>query len=148
MMPKVIYQAGPMRGYDNYNFQAFEDGKIFLESLGLEVISPHDIDIYEGWVTARYGHWLDDKTRKYRKSFTEVVASPSLDMTKVLRRDIEAILRVDAISFLPGWQTSQGCLIEDQVARAIGLPIYLHYPDANPQRFDLWEKGTYASCPT
>lgn len=41
----------------------------------------------------------------------------------LLRRDLEAVLRVDAIAVLPGWENSRGATLEVAVAVTIGLPI-------------------------
>lgn len=41
-----------------------------------------------------------------------------------LRMDIEAILSVEAIAVLPGWEESTGCYYETTVATAIGIPVF------------------------
>lgn len=40
MNQKIIYIAGPMRGYPNYNTQAFNDMEKILRELGYLVINP------------------------------------------------------------------------------------------------------------
>lgn len=42
-----------------------------------------------------------------------------------MRHDIALILQCDAIVVLPGWENSEGCLVELAVAAAIGVPAYL-----------------------
>lgn len=98
-----VYLAGPMRGLPLYNFPAFDEARDKLVAKGVEVISPADLDREVGF----------HETDEYVPGF----------FYAAMRRDIEAILKVDTIVLLPGWEDSAGCKIELTVAQAIGLPV-------------------------
>lgn len=40
-----------------------------------------------------------------------------------LSKSIEAISKVNAIAFMPGWENARGCIIEHQVAKEYGKHI-------------------------
>ncbi|HET9691814.1 MAG TPA: DUF4406 domain-containing protein [Acidimicrobiales bacterium] len=107
-----LYLAGPMRGYPRYNFDAFEDAAGTLRSLGYEVLSPAEHDLAMGLDPDRP---LDDQPAMPGGQFS---------LTDALRWDINAILHVDAVAVLPGWEASSGVAIELTVARAVGVPVY------------------------
>lgn len=100
-----IYLAGPMRGYPLWNFPAFDAARDYLTSLGHEVISPADIDRANG---------VNEYTTELPDGFIHVA----------LRRDFNAIIKSEAIAFLPGWESSSGVRAERQVGRHIGIPFY------------------------
>lgn len=105
--PKV-YIAGPMTGYKNYNFFAFDKAKSDLQSQGWNVISPADIDRAHGF----------DPTIKGMSH--DLSAS---DLGAMLARDIMAISDCDAIYMLDGWEPSKGANIEYLFAHIIGIDI-------------------------
>ena len=76
-----LYLAGPMRGYYNYNFQQFEDATAYLRWLGHEVVSPHEIDIEQGWVGVQRG-------RTSEPVFTDVWTTDTFDFKQAIKRDI------------------------------------------------------------
>lgn len=117
-----------MRGHTNYNFQAFENGQRYLEWLGHEVVSPHEIDLQEQLVFAHYT-WIRDWDHglSYRL-FQRVWNNVGFDFKTAMRRDIEALLTVDAISFLPGSDRSEGARIERTVAKGLRLSMNIHSP--------------------
>lgn len=123
-----LYQAGPMRGLDNYGFQQFEDGMRYLQWLGHNVVSPHEIDIDEQLVHCNFTYIRDWEHGQMYRLFSKVWANGTLDIAKMMRRDIEEILSCDAISFLPGSDRSEGARVERVVAEAIGLKVYVHAP--------------------
>jgi hypothetical protein len=45
------------------------------------------------------------------------------DLATALRWDLGAVLEVDAVAVLSGWEHSEGCSIELIVARAISIPV-------------------------
>lgn len=40
-----------------------------------------------------------------------------------LRRDLNALLNVDALAVLPGWEESSGACVEALVAASLGIPL-------------------------
>lgn len=106
-----VYVAGPMRGYDLWNFPAFDAASEQLRQWGHEVISPAELDRAIGF---------DEYTGVLPEGFIE----------GALRRDIEALLKVQAVVLLPGWRASSGVAIELTVARALGLDLFELHPDS------------------
>jgi hypothetical protein len=107
------YLAGPMRGYEDFNFPAFhEAAKHLREVVGWDVISPAEMDLAVGLVPTADG-----------------VLSLA-DWYTAMRRDIAALLepRVDRIVFLPGWRDSRGANVERIVGEAIGLEMWFYIP--------------------
>lgn len=105
-----IYIAGPMSGYEDWNFPAFFEAESQLKSLGYDVINPAHNDgetVEEALASA--GH--PDR--------------PNNSWSYYMRRDLPHVLSVDAICLLPGWQQSKGASLEVHVAEAIGLPLYI-----------------------
>ena len=102
----LVYIAGPMRGYAHFNFPAFDAAQEMLEDAGLRVLSPAEMDREIGF----------DETRD--KATPEFLA-------EAMRRDLEAILRADAVFLLEGWERSTGATAEMHVAKWRGIPVYL-----------------------
>lgn len=127
-----IYIAGPMRGIENFNFQAFEDAYVRLRKQGLDVVSPHAIDIECGWVDVRGRSEvpLGDPFTNARRVFDSVELASDFSFEQAIRRDISEVTLCDALALLPGWEHSQGALIEKQVAEWCGIDIlYLELVD-------------------
>lgn len=104
------YIAGPMRGYPNLNFPAFDAATRLGRALGWDVISPADIDRQSGINEAE-----------------DMVFTPEMIRAFVLR-DVGALLELraengDAIALLPGWMRSTGAKAELAVATWLGLKI-------------------------
>ena len=104
---KVVYLAGPMRGYAQWNFPAFDLNRDYLVEHGFTVISPADLDRNVGFDS------LDSSS-----VFTES------DFQDAMRRDYAALLRCDSIAFLNGWEKSRGANLERQFAEKLGLIKY------------------------
>ena len=104
----ACYIAGPMRGYENYNFDAFDDAKLDVEELGYHAVSPADMDrLYEGWCTYPPKGW-----------------SPSdVDKQRMIDRDLAAIAGCDAIYLLRGWEHSSGAAVEKTYAEFLGKRV-------------------------
>lgn len=98
-----LYLAGPMRGHEHYNFPAFDKAAAMLRANGHEVISPAELDRAIG--------------------FDETSPDPLPDgfVEEAMRRDVDALLQVEAIALLPGWECSAGSCFEWDVAKRIGL---------------------------
>lgn len=99
-----IYLAGPMRGYTDLNFPAFDSAKKKWELWGYEVISPADLDRKEGCT----------------------------DNRGYVKRDVAAILTCDSIYLLKGWEDSIGASAEYFLARWIGLNILIEGGSKTP----------------
>lgn len=113
-----IYLAGPMRGYDNLNFKAFDQAAKELREAGHEVFSPADNDREKGYVG---------------KSFEETARDCILD-------DLTFIIReADALALLPGWENSLGVAVEISVANFLNLPTYEMDKDGKWRDIDLDE---------
>jgi hypothetical protein len=100
-----VYIAGPMRGYPLFNFPLFDAVTAHWRRVGWEVVSPAEAD--------RELDGLDPQDPQPNRSFAFY-----------MRRDIEFLLTVDAVAFLPGWERSEGAQIERTVAKALGLDLY------------------------
>jgi len=105
----TVYIAGPMRGYTNYNFDAFDFAKEYLQRKGIVAISPADLDrLYEGWGTYAPDNFVVDKRFKY----------------DCIKRDLNAIYDCDGIYMLNGWEDSTGANLELSLANFLGLNVY------------------------
>ena len=89
-----IYISGPMTGYINMNFPAFEKAAETLRAAGLEVVSPHEVE------TIINGTW-----------------------DAYMRADLALLLTCDAVATLEGHQASIGATLECHVARALHMPV-------------------------
>jgi len=99
------YVAGPMRGYPQFNFPAFDHCARLLRSRGWQVRSPAEHDREGGF----------DETRNSLDGF---------DLGAAMRWDIESVLWANAVVLLPGWESSAGTAIELAVANAVGTPVF------------------------
>lgn len=104
-----IYIAGPMRGYPNHNFDAFmeADRKLrrkWSSAVGL-IYNPAQMDLDEGFDPSQ----ATDSKQHLKDCMT---------------RDLNAILKCDAIYMLPGWEKSEGAKVEHALAVYLGLKIF------------------------
>jgi hypothetical protein len=108
-----VYLAGPMSGYDEYNFPAFEAAALDLRERGFEVYSPAEMDEAEGIVPPKGKTKIDYSPQWYH----------------FLQRDIHLITsgKVQGGVFLPGWHGSRGARLEYDVMERLGLAT-LSYP--------------------
>ena len=106
MTKKVVYLAGPMRGYKDYNFPAFDRAERILRNKGYHPVSPAAMDrLFEGWGAAP----------------PEGIAFTPQDCKRFILRDLVALMDCDAICCLPGWQDSKGAKLEVALAQFLGL---------------------------
>ena len=107
-----IYLAGPMRGYENFNFPAFDFAAAKLRQDGHEVFSPAERD------RLIHGPKLENN-----KTGDEVEAEKTVgfSLRDALATDMDWIARnADAIALLPGWEKSSGAQAELALAKALG----------------------------
>jgi hypothetical protein len=102
-----VYISGPMRGYDGFNFAAFDYAKDILGLMGYEVYSPADFD--------REAYPYHD--------FSTNTEPIGWDIQKVLANDFIAVCKCDAIYMLKGWENSVGGKLELAVALAAGKKV-------------------------
>lgn len=100
-----IYISGPMRGYDLYNFPAFDAAEDWLREHGWTPISPAAMDRAFG--------------------VTEYTPADTLPpFSTMIGRDIAILPTCGAIALIPGWMQSTGAKIEAQVAEWCALDAY------------------------
>lgn len=122
-----------------WGYQAFEDGLAYLKRLGHEVTSPHNLDIANGFTEVVAWWDIDqDHYNVWVRDFQSVQLTERFSREAAMRLDIAAILKVDAISMLPGWEKSEGARNEVAVAKMLGLPIYRHKPWSFFEYMDEW----------
>ena len=107
---KKIYLAGPMTGYPQHNFPAFDRAKERLEEMGWEPISPADMDRKIGYDPTK-GDTLDGVD----------IHEFTMDC---VRRDTEAIRNVDALALIDGWEHSTGAKAEVMLAKWCGIEVF------------------------
>lgn len=103
-MTYCIYIAGPMRGYEKYNFPAFDEASERFRRAGWEVINPAELDRAVG---------VHETTDPLPEGF----------LRGAMERDLKAICGCDAIALLPGWRKSSGVGVELALANLLGLAV-------------------------
>lgn len=101
-----VYLAGPMRGYPEFNFPAFDFAAKKLREEGWEVFSPAEKGEE---VLAQTDPNLQHDITFRRKVF-------ALDMAYICDH-------AEAVCLLPGWEKSLGAKAERALAEAIGLDV-------------------------
>lgn len=91
---KIIYISGPMSGYLNKNYDAFNEAAAKLRMQGYEVLNPAEPPEIDGWEWADY-----------------------------MRRDIVMLMEADTIATLPNWDQSRGAKIEVDLAKNLGMNV-------------------------
>lgn len=89
------YISGPMTGYKNLNFDAFNEAEAKLRALGWDVVNPVTIN-----------------------------PDPSTDWLDCIAADLLAMRDCKAIVFLPGHEESFGARIEALAAQRMGFKTY------------------------
>lgn len=107
-----VYIAGPMSGYPEHNFPAFERAILHLKNRGYLPVSPHLID------PTHVGECRIGNGAKYR-----VGANGHMESCHLLA-DIKQLVHCDAIYMLKGWEASFGSELELTCAKRFGFPIY------------------------
>lgn len=96
-----IYIAGPMRGYPEHNFPAFNAAAVRFRAAGWHVENPVEIG------EAAFGN-----------------GNPNVPGGEYLRADVRAICDCNAMALLPGWEKSTGARAEVALAVTIGLAFH------------------------
>jgi hypothetical protein len=92
-----------MSGYENHNFEAFDDAALALRDLGYIVISPAD----------NFGREVHYPRAVY------------------MRADFQHVLQADLLVMLEGWHLSKGAKAEVLVAHECDIPV-VDYEDLAP----------------
>jgi hypothetical protein len=94
--PKLfkLYVAGPMTGIDDFNYPAFHSAADQLRRSDYEVLNPADIKTDE----VQEWSWY-------------------------MKRAIAKLVQCDGLALLDGWETSQGAILEVNLAHNLGLEI-------------------------
>lgn len=93
---KSIYLAGPMTGYPQLNFPAFEAGARRLEEWGWAVHNPA----------------------------TSFNGAMDLPYKVYMAAAVNMLCQAEAIAVMEGWQGSRGATMEALIAQRLGLPFY------------------------
>ena len=111
--PIRVYLSGPMRGYPEFNFPAFNRYAAKLREEGFEVFNPAEKD------RERYG---DDFAAKFPTGDEEAASNEGFSLREALAIDLDYVCReADIIAMLPGWENSSGARAELAAAEALGL---------------------------
>ncbi len=120
----TIYIAGPMSGYPQYNFPAFDKARDELEKNGWQVGSPADMDREHGFdpTVLPLEDWIDmsDGSTYKEYCFPTDATIPNRTnnedketfLKNAMERDKAAIVNCDAVYLLEGWEKSEGVKVE------------------------------------
>lgn len=110
----LLYLAGPMTGYPNFNFPAFERAVLALRQQNYVVWSPHESDAERKWA---------EETPTYNPAIGDPGRTSQENLSYFLAYDLPHVCAADGVAVLPGWQTSRGARIETYVAFQLGIPV-------------------------
>ncbi len=116
---KVVYICGPMRGKPWYNFSAFDQVKNNLIANGFKVISPADLDRAAGF---------DPDDLPEDTDWDEFPEGAGM-LDDVIKRDVEAIMKADALFCMHGYEWSTGCFAERALASWRGVEVFYDMDD-------------------
>lgn len=106
-----IYVSGPMTGFPEFNFPAFDAAAAHLRSLGHEVFSPAEKDRELGF---------DPRGLSGFESLNQF----GLSLRELIRADLVWICEhAEALVYLPGALQSRGAIAEIRTANALGIPV-------------------------
>jgi len=110
------YLAGPMRGYEKYNFPAFEAAAKHLRELGYDIVSPHELDSKE---------IREEALRSETGLIGESGKIGGETAGEILARDVRILIDdLNGIIFLPGWERSTGARLEAFVGLLHNYPFF------------------------
>jgi hypothetical protein len=109
-MDYKVYIAGPMSGYKEFNFPAFNRVEELLR-----------------------------ETYGYKHVVNPAKLHPTTDLPWIefLKQDLRELITCDAVFLLKGWEKSRGATLEALVAYILGLRLYKSSP--MNERFELYE---------
>lgn len=107
-----IYIAGPMTGYPQFNFPAFNTAEYTLAKMGWTVFNPARKDGEKDLA----GFATGDAKEAVAKGF---------DFREAYLWDLSKVIEADAIYMLRGWESSPGACGE----HAAAVAMKRHYPN-------------------
>jgi hypothetical protein len=96
----IIYIAGPMSGYLDNNYPAFNEAAEHLRGLGHTVLNPAE-NCLPIALEAVWSNWM--------------------------RLSLKQLLSCEIVYWLPGSFSSQGALLELELAEKLGIPVRAYY---------------------
>lgn len=105
MEQKSIYIAGPMSGYENFNFPAFFAAEEKLKAEGYIVYNPANKEVEQS-----------DAVQNNKDGDRDKLMEDGFDFREVFKWDTEKVIECDAIYMLKGWEKSPGARAEHMVA--------------------------------
>lgn len=93
------YLSGPMNGYEDNNFPAFQGACDALRGIGIKLLSPHE-----------------------KQSESEY-----LTWAQYLNLDIRILMDCDGLILLKGWPKSKGARLELDIAMDLEYPIWYYH---------------------
>lgn len=94
-----LYVAGPMSGYPDFNYPAFEQARTRLQAGGFDVLCPTDSE--------------------------KVNPTPGMPQAWdwYMRHALRQVLDAEGVALLDDWQASRGAVLEVHLAHAIQIPV-------------------------
>jgi len=109
----ALYVAGPMRGYPEFNFPAFDEATAKLRAAGYVVFNPAERD------REVHGDGVNDSATGDLAD----VAHTGFSLRDALAADTAWICaHADGIAVLTGWEQSYGARAEVALGHALGIP--------------------------
>lgn len=106
----VVYIAGPMRGYERFNFPAFDAARDKFIADGFYVFNPADLDRAEG---------VNENSTDLPPGF----------MRRAMERDTRVICRSTHIALLKSWEKSSGVQVEAILGNTLKLDFFKEGPN-------------------
>lgn len=107
MQGEVVYISGPMSGYIEHNYPTFNRAAAILREAGFTVLNPAE-------------HFGGDHDRP---------------RSEYLRKDIEEVMKAEAVCLLPYWWESAGATLEVALAYNLGVRNFITID---------WPEGTWS----
>lgn len=105
-----VYLSGPMTAIPWFNFHAFEVCAEVLRDAGWFVYSPRENDAEKNVEPNPDGKLTGD-----HPAYKEL-----------MKLDLWQVCDSDAVIVMPGWEWSEGALLEVEVAHRVGVPVYTY----------------------
>lgn len=112
--PYTAYIAGPMSGYDNYNFDAFDQVEEHVHKAGFAEMDE----------TGLRPLAVVNPARNFDRDQT-------LPKRVYLALAVRQVIEADAIVLLPNWHKSEGAQLEAQIGLDLGKDFYVAYKDVS-----------------